>query len=103
MKAARLRALVVLVPLATVAWAGYLLFTDPSDISYECPGTTWTLLHTPAPDGPGTAPEFFDAGRACNAAAGARTRTAATVMLSGLSLVLVATATDAAAGRSRRQ
>ena len=97
-----MRAVAVAVPFVAVVFAAYLLFTDPSDVSYDCPATTWTLLTEPAPPGP--VPEyFFDAGTACNRAAADRTRTASAVMLSALSLLLAVSAVDVAVTQRVKQ
>ena len=102
MKRLYMRAVTVAAPLVALLFAAYLLFTDPSDSSYDCPATTWTLLTQAAPAGPGSE-DFFDAGAACNSAAGDRARTASAVMLFTLSLLLVTAAADVAVTRRVKQ
>ena len=94
-----MRGIAVAVPLVAVLVAAYLLFTDPSDVSYDCPGTTWTLLTEPAPPGPGSPEDFFDAGTACNSAAADRARTTLVIVLSALSLLAVLAAVEVAVTR----
>ena len=91
----------LLLPLVALIWSGWLLVSDPSDASYDCPASAWTLLIAPAPPGPGPA-EFFDAGAACNDAARRTARTAITIQASALLLSVALTAAQAIAG-SRRQ
>ena len=87
MRRPHLQVLAVVVALVALLGSAALLFTDPSDISYECPAATWTLIAEPAPPDPGSG-DFFDAGAACNRAAAERFRTAAVTSLSALLLLL---------------
>ena len=86
-----IRVLFVVLPLVTLLWAAVLMFTNPSDESYDCPGNAWTLLADPAKVGQAPA-GFFDPGAACNEAAGNRARSATIVMMSGLVLLALGAA-----------
>ena len=99
--AACLRLAAISIPGLALLLSSYLLSTYPGDKSYECPGSTYTLLGTPAVGG---APEgFFDAVSACNEGALSAARAAVSVMLTGLSLALVVAALSAFAARAERE
>lgn len=72
----------LVLPLLALVCSSWLLLTDPSDTTYDCPGSTWTLLGRPPVEPP--LDGFFDAERACDVAAASRMRTAVLVQSAGL-------------------